>query len=424
MAETLIGSEIIKIAGDINEMISKGIKICNLTIGDFNPKYFPIPKQLLQEIIDSYKAGNTNYPAANGMAVLREAVSGFLKKKQGLSYTPDEILISAGSRPLITGAYMALVDPGDNVVFPVPSWNNNHYSHIVGANPIVIETLPEKNFMPTAQELEPYLENATLLALCSPLNPTGTVFSKKGLSDICELVLAINKRRSKSSKPLYILYDQVYWQLTYGNTVHYDPVTLCPELRDYVIYIDGMSKAFAATGVRVGWAMGPTHIINKMKAILSHVGAWSPKAEQMATAKYLCNFNDIGIFLDDFKKKIENRLNLLYNGFSLLKTDGLKVDAISPTAAIYLTAKLDLCGTKTSKGDCLTSNRDVAKYILEEAQIAIVPFYAFGASESNSWYRLSVGACTEQEINEAFPKLRKAIEQLFYADKTFEEVRK
>ena len=96
-----------------------------------------------------------------------------------------------------------------------------------------------------------------------------------------------NKRKSNKQRPLYVLYDEIYWLLTHGESEHFNPIHLYPEMKEYTILIDGMSKAFAATGVRVGWASGPRHIINKMKAILSHVGAWSAKAEQMAAATYL-----------------------------------------------------------------------------------------------------------------------------------------
>ena len=415
MAENLISSEIIKIAADVNEMKRKGKEICNLTIGDFNPEYYPIPDELKSEIINSYNANNTNYPQPNGMLELRESVSEYMKSKGNLDYSSDETLISAGSRPLIFATYMTVIDSGDKIVYPLPSWNNNHYSHITGGTQVAIETKPENNFMPTAAELEPHLQDAVLLALCSPLNPTGTVFSEKDLTDICNLVLGINRSRTEDQKPLYILYDQVYWQLTYGDTKHYDPVSVCPEIKDYTIYIDGMSKAYAATGVRLGWAMGPSHIINKMRAILSHVGAWSPKAEQLAAAVYLKQYEQIDNFMDHFKGKIQKSLHALYTGFSDLKADGFPIDAITPMAAIYLTVKLDLVEAQKPDGTTIASSREVAKYILEESGIALVPFYAFGATEENPWCRLSVGAASLEEIENALPRLRSALEQLTFS---------
>lgn len=412
MAETLIGSEIIKLAAEINEKIHKGEKIYNYTIGDFDPNIFPIPAELNEAIIKAYREHHTNYPAANGMVELRKAAAEFLHEKQKQSFTPDEVLISAGARPLIYAVYTTLLDPGDTVVFPVPSWNNNHYCHLSRANPVFLETRPENNFMPVADDIRPYIQKATLIALCSPLNPTGTVFGKKQLEDICDLIIEENRRRGANEKPLYLLYDQIYWILTYGNTQHYDPVSLRPAMRDYTIFIDGISKSLAATGVRVGWATGPRTIIDKMKAILSHVGAWAPKAEQVAVAEFLKNKNALDKFLIQFKDQLNKRLQGFYNGFVQLKKEGYSVDAISPQAAIYLTVRFDLTGKKTSDGITLSTQKEVTQYILDEAKLALVPFSAFGSSDESPWYRLSVGTCNIEEIPGVFTSLKKALAAL------------
>ena len=158
LAQTLQSSEIIKIAGEVNEMKAKGVEIANLTIGDFDPQLFPIPQKLEDCIVEAYANRQTNYPTADGVAILRESVAEFIKEKQGLNYdAKSEILISGGSRPLIYATYLALVDPGDKVVYPAPSWNNNHYCHLSSANGIAIETTVENNFMPTAAQLKPHL---------------------------------------------------------------------------------------------------------------------------------------------------------------------------------------------------------------------------------------------------------------------------
>ncbi len=412
MAENLIGSEIIKLAAEIQDKIRNGERIFNYTIGDFDPKIFPIPEELNEEIINAYKEHQTNYPAANGMPELRKVVSEFLKEREGLSYSADEILISGGARPLIYATYVTLLDKGDTVVFPVPSWNNNHYCHLSETQSRLIETSPENNFMPTAAEIRPHLKNATLLSLCSPLNPTGTVFKKEQLTEICDLVLEENRRRGPGEKPLYLMYDQIYWVLTFGKTEHYNPVSLRPEMRDYTIFIDGISKSLAATGVRVGWAFGPQRIMDKMRAILSHVGAWAPKAEQVATGKYLQKKTELDSFLDKFKNQIDTRLHAFYDGFMELKKAGYKVHAIAPQAAIYLTIQLDLKGMKTSEGKVLSSQKDVTQHILDEAKLAVVPFSAFGSSDDSTWYRLSVGTCKSSEIPEVFQSLKKVLSNL------------
>jgi len=413
MAETLIPSEIIKLAGEINEKIKNGEKIYNLTIGDFDPDIFPIPEKLKELIIKAYNQNSTNYPPADGLIETRTSVTSLLKNIQGLEYDPkDEILIAAGARPLIYAVYQTIVQPGETVIFPVPSWNNNHYCHLSHANKIEVFTVAENNFMPSAADIKPHLKDAALISLCSPLNPTGTVFSENDLREICELIVEENNSRKNGDKPLYLMYDQIYWILTYGDTKHYDPVSLVPEMRNYTIFIDGLSKVFAATGVRIGWALGPSWVIGKMKSILSHLGAWAPKPEQVATAGFLGLHDDVSTYLKNFKAEISSRLEGFYNGFMKLKSEGYNVDAIAPQAAIYLTVQFNLHGMKTDNGRVLATTKDITGYLLEEAHVAIVPFYAFGDSENSTWYRLSVGTCRLNEVEEVIDRLRKALKKL------------
>jgi aspartate aminotransferase len=412
LAENIIGSEIIKLAGEVNEKIKQGEKIYNMTIGDFNPKEFPIPAELKQYIVDAYFDDQTNYPAADGMLELRNSVSNLLKERGNLDYKNDEILIAGGARPIIYSIFRALVDPTDTVIFAVPSWNNNHYSYLNSAKAIVIEATAEQNFMPTAADIKPYIQEATLVALCSPQNPTGTIFSKEGLEEICDMILAENARRGADEKPVYLMYDQIYWALTFGNNKHYNPVVLKPEMKAFTVFVDGISKSLSATGVRVGWSMGPKAIIDKMKAILTHVGAWAPKAEQVATAKYLSNLSLYDAFIEEQKTKVITRLDGFYKGFQDLKNEGFKVDAITPQAAIYLTIKFDLHGLKKTDGTILTTTKDITKFILDEAKLAVVPFYAFGADENSTWYRMSVGTCKVSDVQDVITNLRLALQTL------------
>ena len=412
LAQNIIGSEIIKLAGEVNEKIKQGEKIYNMTIGDFNPKEFPIPAELKQMIVDAYLDDQTNYPAADGMLELRNAVSNLLKERGQLDYKADEILIAGGARPVIYSIFKALVDAGDTVIFAVPSWNNNHYSYLNSAKAVVIEAKPEQNFMPVAADIKPFIKEATLLALCSPQNPTGTVFSKEGLEEICDMILEENARRGPDQKPVYLMYDQIYWALTFGNVQHYNPVTLRPAMKNYTVFVDGISKSLSATGVRVGWSMGPKLIIDKMKAILTHVGAWAPKAEQMATAKYLSDLTMYDAFIIKQKERVIARLDGFYKGFQTLKAEGFKVDAITPQAAIYLTIKFDLHGMKTAEGSILATTKDITKYILDEAKLAVVPFYAFGADDNSPWYRMSVGTCKVSDIDDVISNLRIALQKL------------
>lgn len=412
LSETLIGSEIVKLGGEIREKIRQGEKIYNFTVGDFDPSIFPIPQELEDAIVEAYRKHFTNYPAAEGNLDLRESIRTYIKDTEGLDYGTTEILVASGGRPLIYALYRAVCDKGDKVIYAVPSWNNNHYTHFVGGDHIVIEARAENNFMPTAADIRPFISQATLLSLCSPQNPTGTTFSKEGLEAICDLVIEENNRRGAGEKKLYVMYDQMYWQLTYGGIRHFDPVTLRPAMRDYTVYIDAISKAFAATGVRVGWSMGPASVIAKMKAILTHIGTWAPMAEQKAVAYFLQKKEAIRNFLSQFKNEVEERLHRIYDGLMQLKSEGLPVDAISPEAAIYLTIKIDGVGKSTTEGKKLETQSDVTAYILNQAGLAVVPFYAFGAERTSPWYRLSVGTCRKEEIPQMIDKLREALTRL------------
>jgi aspartate aminotransferase len=404
MAAGLIGSEILKIAGEIRAMVADGAEVCNLTVGDFSPAEFRIPELLEDAVGEALRAGETNYPPSDGVAALRSAVSEFTRRRLGLDYPAERVLVTGGSRPGIYAVYRALVDPGDRVVYPVPSWNNNHYVHLVGARGVPVVCRPEDDFLPTRALLEPVVRDARLLALNSPLNPTGTAFTAEALGEICDLVLEENRRRGPGERPLYLMYDQVYWMLTFPPTVHVDPVSLRPEMAEYTVYVDGISKAFAATGVRVGWTLGPADVTARMASILGHVGAWAPRAEQVATARLLREDAAIDQYHAGMKEGVRARLDALYAGLMRLREEGFPVDAMVPMGAIYLSARFTLHG-RGGPG----SNEDVRRWLLEAAGLAVVPFQAFGMKEDSGWFRLSVGAVSLPEIEAMFGRLREAL---------------
>ena len=412
MAENLIGSEIIKLGGEIRDLIAKGNKIYNFTIGDFDPKVFPIPVALKEAIISAYQAEMTNYPPANGLPELRKAVVSTIKTYQGLDYDAEEILIAGGARPIIYAIFRTIVDPKDKVVFPVPSWNNNHYTHLTFAEQVFVETRPENKFMPTVDELLPHLKGASLLALCSPLNPTGTVFSEEDLTAICDAVLAENAQRGADEKPLYVMYDQIYSMLTFDGVKHHDPVSLRPEMRPFTIFVDGISKSLAATGVRVGWAFGPMEVIDKMKSILGHVGAWAPRPEQFAAAQFINDNQAYPAFIAKMNHEVSQRLHGFHQGIQALKAAGHPVDSVTPEGAIYLTVQFDLKNKVTSTGKTISSTADITAFLLEEAKLAVVPFSAFGADSESTWYRLSVGTASMENVTDALAAVKTALESL------------
>jgi len=413
LAEELRGSAILGIAAEIRALRESGRDLCDLTVGDFSPVHFPIPRPLLDGVVKALQSGETNYPASPGMDVLRRAVSDFYQRRRGLTYPAKQILIASGARPMIYALFRILVDPGDRVVYGVPSWNNDYYCEMIGAEQTPIVCGADVNFLPTASLLRDAIRGARLLSLNSPLNPTGTLFDADTLAGICDLVLEENARRSPDERPLYLMYDQVYWMLTFGQE-HVDPVSLRPEIAPYTVLIDAISKCFAATGLRVGWAAGPADIIGRMADISSHIGAWAPRAEQIATAALLAQDDAIDAFHKTMRSDIQERLTTLADGLVALRDDGKPVDCTVPQGAMYLSARFPLHGMRTPAPDrqTLRTNEDIRRYLLQSAGLAVVPFQAFGDPEQTGWFRLSVGAVSTAQLEALLPRLREALGQL------------
>lgn len=411
-AEAVTTSPILTIAAAINEKIARGEQIYNLTVGDFNSKIFPIPDRLTALIIEAYEQHETNYPGAFGLPGLRQSVSNMLKHYCDINVPVDEIQVASGSRPLIYSFFKTVLDAGDRVIYPVPSWNNDFYTELHDATPVIVETSPQNNFFPTAEQLAPHVGEAVLLSLCSPQNPTGTLLEQQQLSEICQLVVAENRRRSADQKPLYVMFDQVYWLLTFGDASFHHPLKICPEIKPYAVFIDGVSKSLAGTGVRVGWANGPQNIMARMRAFIAHIGAWAPKPEQIAVGQFLAETPAVDAFLNGFRKQLQLRLDEFYRGFISLKEKGLDVDAIAPQAAIYLSVRMSLQGKKTAQGKTLSSNEEVHQFLLNDVGLGVLPFSWFGADRHADWYRISVGTCSQEQVNEVMLRLEKALLEL------------
>jgi len=404
MATTLVGSEILRIAAEVRALQEQGHPVLNLTVGDFSPRQFRIPAALESGICRALAAGHTNYPPADGVAELRQAVRDFYRTALGLDYPTGAVLVAGGARPVIWAAYQALLDPGDTVVFPVPSWNNNHYAHLTGARAVVVETRPENGFLPTAEELAPHLPGATLLSLNSPLNPAGTGFRPAALAAIARLVVEENRRRAATAKPLFLLYDQIYWLVAAADAPHATPVALVPEVAPWTVLVDGISKAFAATGLRVGWAVAPPYVVARMADLLGHVGAWAPKPEQLATAGILADPPLALGLAAAVRDGINLRLAALDRALGGLAARGLPVAHLPPAGALYMSARFDLL-------DRFADSAAIGRFLLEQAGFAMVPFHAFGTRRDRGWFRLSVGAVGVEEIEAATVRLAASLER-------------
>jgi aspartate aminotransferase len=203
----------------------------------------------------------------------------------------------------------------------------------------------------------------------------------------------------------------MYAALVFPPAEHHHPVALVPEAAPYVISLDGISKAFAATGLRVGWGFGPPAVIARMKDFLGHVGAWAPRPEQVATTALLDDVEGMATYRTQMHDGIRSRLEALYRGFSDLERRGYPVECVEPAGAIYLSLRMNLIG-RSIGGVPIRTNDDIRAIMLERAGLGVVPFQAFGLAQDTGWFRLSVGAVSLADIEAAFPRVASFLDQI------------
>jgi len=407
-SDTALGmkaSKILTISYSVRERIAAGAEVIQFTVGDFKPKYFPVPDALKEETLAALSADQTNYPPADGLPELRSAVRDHYERSFGLNYPVESVVVGSGARPVLFAAYKCLINAGEKVLAPAPGWNNDNFSQLVGAELVTIPSGPDDGFMPTAEALKPHLEGARLLVICSPMNPAGTLIRRKQLEEVCDLIIEENQRREVGGERLlYLIYDHVYWMLTFGDHHHITPPQVRPEMARYTLFSDAVSKCFSGTGLRVGWMVAPPLITAKVKALMTHMGAWAPRPEQLGTAAFLNQPEKIKEFLVTYRAKLQDRLELLYRSFSAWKAEGLPVDVVAPEGAMYLSVKVDLVGKPG-----FPNAEAVRLMLLEEADCAVIPFDCFGDHVNLGWFRFSVGAVGIEDIERCLPKIGNAL---------------
>jgi len=404
------GSHILQIADEVRALKRSGRRVADFTVGDFASSEFPIPDVLRRKIAEAIDAGETNYPPAPGTPELRNAIARFYDKSLGLAYPTESVIVASGARPVLYGTWRLFVEPGDRTLSFVPAWNAGYYADLTGARHTFVPTTPETNFHPTVAQVADNLQGMSLLSLTSPSNPTGTMLDRDVLGGIAEAVVAENKRRT-SGRPLMMIYDQVYWMLRAKERPHYNPVSLVPAVAPYVVQVDAISKCFAATGLRLGWAVMPSYLSGRMSMLIGHVGAWAPRPVQTATAWFLEHPEEIETYETKMLEGVFARLNKLYDGLMGMKARGLPVDAVRPQGGIYLSFRVDLIG----KG--FDTNEAIRKALLEDASVAVVQFQAFDLAADTGWFRMSVGAIGLDAIDEALERIESTLQKWLARDK-------
>jgi aspartate aminotransferase len=401
-------SKILTISYSVRERIAAGAAVTQFTVGDFKPTQFQVPELLKSSIYNAVENDQSNYPPADGIIELRQAIRDHYQRDLGLDYPVESVITASGARALLYSTYQCLLNPGELVLAPAPGWNNHNFSQLVSAEVINIPSDPSTAFMPTAKALAPHISKARLLVICSPMNPTGTLIRKSQLQEICQLIVTENQRREVAGERLlYLVYDHVYRMLTFDDHQHYTPPEIMPEMARYTIFSDAISKCFAATGLRVGWLVAPPHITQKIKALMTHMGAWAARPIQSATADLLQQPDAIHNYITTFKQAIKTRLDLLYNAFSQWKIEGLPVDVIAPEGAMYLSVKFNLIGKEQ-----FPNPEAIRLFLLTQADCAVIPFDCFGDQKNLGWFRFSVGGVAISEVEQCLVKIKTALQSL------------
>lgn len=411
----MAGSRILAAASEAKALKAEGIDICDLTVGDYSPEQFRAPRQFLDDLVSEIAAGRNQYPPSDGMPGLQKAVQEFYKRELGIEFPDKTVVVCGGARPPIYAIFRSLVGEGDKVLFFTPSWNNDYYASLCGGFLVPVATKEENNFFPTVSDVSDRIADpdVRLVCLSSPLNPCGTVIDKDVLKGICEALFAENVHRlSYGMPPVHLLFDMVYWPLTFGKAEFHHPLELVPEIARWTIYVDAISKWMVSTGLRLGWAVVPQHLYEPVRDFMGHVGGWAPRPVQVAAAKFLQDEVGFLEFRDELRILLHYHLSIVHSSFRQMKEDGLPVKSTVPQGAIYISVQFDVIGRTTPDGKTLFTNDDIRKYLLHEARVALVAFQAFSMSEETGWFRISVGAVGATALLEGLARIREAIANL------------
>ena len=373
-----------------SEMKAQGIDVINLSVGepDFNTPE-AIKESAKQAINDNY----SRYSPVPGYPSLRKAISAKLQRENGLQYDIKEILVSNGAKQCVCNAIMALVNDGDEVIIPAPYWvSYPQMAKLAGGVPVIVPTGFAQDFKMTAEQLEAAITPRTrMLILCSPSNPTGSVYNKEELQALAEVV--------KRHDDLYVLADEIYEHINY--TGHHESIAQFEGMRERTIIINGVSKAYAMTGWRIGFMAAPEWIVkgcNKLQGQYTS-GACSV-SQKAAEAAYTLPQDCV----EEMRQAFERRRNLIVS--LAREVPGLEVNV--PQGAFYLFPKCDSYFGKRCGDRVINSSTDLALYLLEDAHVATVAGDAFG---DPACFRMSY-ATSDDNIREAIRRISESLAKL------------
>lgn len=373
-----------------SEMKAKGVDVINMSVGE--PDFMtpePIKEAGKKAIDDNF----SKYSPVPGYPALRNAISKKLKAENGLDYASSEIIVGTGGKQGVCNAIMALVNPGDEVIIPAPYWvSYPQMVKLAGGNPVIISAGIEQDFKITAAQLEASITPKTkMIILCSPSNPTGSVYTKAELDELAKVVI--------SHEDVFVLSDEIYEHINYIGK--HASIAACPNMKERTIICNGVSKAYAMTGWRLGWVAAPEWIVKGLNKLQGQYTSGTSSVSQMAA---LAAYEGNQQCVEDFRKTFQRRRDLIVN---LAKgIPGLEVNI--PQGAFYLFPKCSSFFGKSNGKYTINNSTDLAMYLLEEGHVATVGGDDFGSPDC---FRMSY-ATSDDNIKEALQRIKDALSKL------------
>ena len=373
-----------------SEMKAQGIDVINMSVGepDFNT-----PDDIKEAAKKAIDENWSRYSPVPGYADLRKAIVNKLKNENGLDYTINEILVSNGAKQSVCNTVMALVNDGEEVIIPAPYWvSYPQMVKLAGGEPVIVNAGFEQDFKMTPEQLEAAITPKTrMLILCSPSNPTGSVYSKEELAALAEVI--------KRHEDLFVLADEIYEHINYIG--HHESIAQFPGMKERAIIVNGVSKAYAMTGWRIGYIAAPEWIVkgcNKLQG--QYTSGPCSVSQKAAEAAYTLDQGCV----EEMRQAFERRRDLIVKLAS--EIPGLEVN--KPEGAFYLFPKCSSFYGKQYGGKTINNSTDLALYLLEEAHVATVGGDAFGDPDC---FRMSY-ATSDDNIREAMRRIKEALAQL------------
>ncbi len=373
-----------------SEMKAQGVDVINMSVGE--PDFMtpePIKEAGKKAIDDNF----SKYSPVPGYPALRNAISKKLKAENGLDYAASEIIVGTGGKQGVCNAIMALVNPGDEVIIPAPYWvSYPQMVKLAGGNPVIISAGIEQDFKITADQLEASITPKTkMIILCSPSNPTGSVYTKAELDELAKVVI--------SHEDVFVLSDEIYEHINYIGK--HASIAACPNMKERTIICNGVSKAYAMTGWRLGWVAAPEWIVKGLNKLQGQYTSGTSSVSQMAA---LAAYEGDQQCVEDFRKAFQRRRDLIVN---LAKgIPGLEVNI--PQGAFYLFPKCSSFFGKSNGKYTINNSTDFAMYLLEKGHVATVGGDDFGSPDC---FRMSY-ATSDDNIKEALQRIKDALSKL------------